>query len=177
MQKATENQIKVGSLIKILETDNINKRYPHLIGDLGIVETVPTHPGTWFSVKLKNSGDIIKMQQSAIKLMKSSPATTDAKEATESKSLLKQHKNVLPEPTISTIADDLKAQNRPRSYSSPGSTHQSIAFALKVGTKVAIIGTENALQRVPHLVDKIGIIKEAPGSCFEVHSLDTIIDS
>lgn len=35
--------------------------------------------------------------------------------------------------------------------------------ALKVGTRVTILGTENVQQRVPQLEGCIGIIKEAPG--------------
>ena len=53
--------------------------------------------------------------------------------------------------------------SRPRSNSSPGIHMNSHSFAYKEGMKVAIIGTENVLQRVPQLIGKVGIIKEAPG--------------
>lgn len=53
--------------------------------------------------------------------------------------------------------------SRPRSNSSPGIHINAHSFLYTEGMKVAIIGTENVLQRVPQLIGKIGIIKEAPG--------------
>jgi hypothetical protein len=155
MQKTVVNQIKVGSLIEILETDNVTKRFPQLIGDRGTVEATPIHPGIWFTIIVKSTGASIKIQQNAIKLI-----PVAAKES-GLKTPLRQQKSIVSEPVEEE--EDSKTANRPRSNSSPGSSHQSIAFALKCGMKVAIIGTENVVQRVPQLVDQIGVIKEAPG--------------
>lgn len=54
--------------------------------------------------------------------------------------------------------------NRPRANSTPHNHLHTSSYYLKEGMKVAIIGTENVFQRVPHLVGKIGTIKEAPGT-------------
>jgi hypothetical protein len=158
MQKTVVNQIKVGSLIEILETDNVAKRFPQLIGDRGIVEATPIHPGIWFTIAVKSTGASIKIQQNAIKLIQPPVAV---KENGLKTPLRQQKSNVAAE--VVEDDDESKTANRPRSNSSPGSSHHSIAFALKCGMKVAIIGTENVVQRVPQLVDQIGVIKEAPG--------------
>lgn len=177
MQKAAISQIKVGSVIEIIATDNVTKRFPQYIGEHGIVQAKPVHPGIWFTIALKSNGAVVKIQQNALKLISSGDSTaslaSQGKELKEEEIILApqedakpddppQEKEEEPAPVAQPMEEE-KIQQRPRSNSSPGSSHHSIAYLLKEGMKVSIIGTENVLQRVPQLVDQIGVIKEAPG--------------
>lgn len=58
--------------------------------------------------------------------------------------------------------ENIQSGGRPRS-NSYGQAPVPVA-SLKVGTRVAILGTENVQQRFPHLEGCIGVIKEAPGA-------------
>lgn len=47
-----EEGIPQGATVLIVSTPNVQSRLPDMIGKLGIVKQVPTHPNTWFRVSV-----------------------------------------------------------------------------------------------------------------------------
>jgi hypothetical protein len=56
----------LGDTIQVLHTDNVVLRYPELVGCFGVVEQAPTHPSTWFTIKMTD-GRLIKLQTTNMK--------------------------------------------------------------------------------------------------------------
>ena len=51
---STIAQFTNGVAVEIVETDNVLKRVPHLVGCIGVVYEVPAHPNTWFQIKFSD---------------------------------------------------------------------------------------------------------------------------
>jgi hypothetical protein len=139
-----------GTIVEITKTDNVIARFPELIGTLGKIESVPCHPSTWYSVKVVDDHRLVKLQTTAMKIVPKSrlpSATASVKTSLTSKNL-------------AAIAPPAAAPsyNRPRSYS-----NVSCGISMYTrGVSVKILGTENVMQRVPHLVGCVGTIREVP---------------
>ena len=140
----------VGTHIEIMRTDNVLSRFPELIGALGVVDLAPMHPSTWFTVKVIEGGRLVKLQTTAMRQI------IDEKYASRA-SPSKEH--IICETTQSHIDSAANAdivEQRPRAHSNVG-----IAHFVK-GVAVKILGTNNVMQRVPHLVGMVGSIKDVP---------------
>ena len=47
-------QFTKGVAVKIVGTDNVLQRVPHLVGCIGTVREVPVHPNTWFKIEFSD---------------------------------------------------------------------------------------------------------------------------
>ena len=52
-------QFTKGVAVKIVGTDNVLQRVPHLVGCIGTVREVPVHPNTWFKIEFSDGNNII----------------------------------------------------------------------------------------------------------------------
>jgi hypothetical protein len=161
---------QVGTSIVIKGTDNVQSRFPHLIGQRGVIVSCPSHPCTWFSVQIADSNMTVKLQPTAMQLVTS----TDIIAVTApSKSAVVSTSNVTSDPPVSSQDSMLESVSecpdldnlvsRPRSQSHDYTPQCSHVNALKKGASVTILRTENVSQRAPHLVGQKGIVKEVPG--------------
>jgi hypothetical protein len=139
----------VGTYIEIMKTDNVTSRFPELVGALGVVDLAPIHPSTWFTIKVIDTGRLVKLQTTAMKPLigdKLSSRTPFGQQSSVEKT---------DDKSISIIPLE-NVEQRPRALSNVG-----IAHFVK-GVAVKILGTNNVLQRVPHLVGMVGNIKDVP---------------
>lgn len=139
----------VGTYIEICTTDNVLSRFPDLIGAIGVVELAPVHPSTWFTIKVVEGGRLVKLQTTAMKPIldeRTFSRTIHSQQSHNEKAIAKP---------VSVIPTE-HTEQRPRALSNVG-----IAHFVK-GVAVKILGTNNVLQRVPHLVGVVGHIKDVP---------------
>ena len=67
---ALPSDLKQGTSVTILKTENVLQRFPDLVGCVAKIEKVPVHPSTWFTVKTPQN-QTVKLQSTAMKLCKS----------------------------------------------------------------------------------------------------------
>ena len=65
-------QFTKGVAVKIVGTDNVLQRVPHLVGCIGTVREVPVHPNTWFKIEFSDGKIILQSSQLILQLIFSS---------------------------------------------------------------------------------------------------------
>lgn len=135
-----------GTQVQILETPNVMMRHPELVGAVGEIADAAVHPATWFTVRVPD-GRLLKFQPTALRpvdaarparLAAAAGKAAGASEGKQGKQEARQEQRIA-EPRLGLAARTLTK-----------------------GTVVAIHGTDNVQQRVPHLIGKVGVVKEAP---------------
>ena len=58
-----------GVRVRILKTDHVEQRAPECVGMTGVIQDVPTHPNTWFKVKVDDDGRILTVRHSALEMV------------------------------------------------------------------------------------------------------------
>lgn len=142
------NYFKVGNIIEVIETENVIHRFPNLIGEKGVIVTAPCHPSTWYAVRIFSTESVVKLQPTAMRIAgETKVSKVDAKKCKYDVGETALQDSSLSSPLIKA---------RSNSYVS------NIAD-LQENSKVMIIGTENVLSRLPHLVGCVGTIVGVPG--------------
>lgn len=57
----------INTLVEILRVENVQSRFPDLVGHVGIIISAPIHPSTWFNIKMIDTNRSIKLQATGMK--------------------------------------------------------------------------------------------------------------
>lgn len=158
-----------GSNVEIKGTENVLTRFPELVGKKGTIVSSPTHPSTWFTVRVEDSEQTVKLQPTAMNLLGAETEETP-------ELVVRVPSGASTDSLTSRVSDEANAAATPvsrddnivydgghqRAKSLGHVIHCSLAPNMKKGCSVTILRTENVLQRAPHLVGKEGVVKEAP---------------
>eukprot|EP00629_Pelagomonadales_sp_RCC1024_P007044 CAMPEP_0119276288 /NCGR_PEP_ID=MMETSP1329-20130426/15161_1 /TAXON_ID=114041 /ORGANISM="Genus nov. species nov., Strain RCC1024" /LENGTH=255 /DNA_ID=CAMNT_0007276717 /DNA_START=291 /DNA_END=1055 /DNA_ORIENTATION=+ len=126
---------KLGQRCVITDTANVLSRCPELVGSIGEITGLPTATSHCYDVAVTD-GRVIKFQPSALQAASTGRAAAAA----------------------AFRATDDGDESDEEALESKVSHAQS----LKRGTQVTIHRTENVQQRAPHLIGRVGTIKEVP---------------
>jgi len=58
--------ITLGARVTIVSNNDVMQKFPKLVGCVGEIIDIPRHPNTWFTVRLADSGRIVKFRRSAL---------------------------------------------------------------------------------------------------------------
>jgi len=146
----------VGTAVEILMTNNVAARFPELVGSLAVVDVIPIHPSTWYTLTVHLTGRQIKLQNTAMKVVPKGRLQAAAA----------QHGT---DPLVAAAAAAVAGAGGVTSSTTPSvggrSRSNSVTCGIASfvqGVSVRILPTEHVLHRCPHLVGCVGTIVEVP---------------
>ena len=72
------SQSVIGAVVEIQSSHSTRQRMPHLIGKIGTIKVIPTHPSTWYVIDIPKLG-VVRLQPTGFHVVSISNLTTDSK--------------------------------------------------------------------------------------------------
>ena len=150
------SQSVIGAVVEIQSSHSTRQRIPHLIGKIGTIKVIPTHPSTWYVIDIPKLG-VVRLQPTGFHVVSISNLTTESKHYNRVMEYISNKKIC-----DNDVANDNNIdESEPIDEDDSENTHQNVALLTK-GVRVKLLPTTDVMHRLPYLIGKTGIIKEIP---------------
>jgi len=130
---------------------------PHLIGKIGTIKVIPTHPSTWYVIDIPKLG-VVRLQPTGFHVISIANLTTESRHYNKVMEYISNKKIC-----DNDVANDNNVidESEPIDEDDSENAHQNVALLTK-GVRVQVLPTTDVMHRLPYLIGKTGIIKETP---------------
>ena len=151
------SQSVVGAIVEIVSSTSTRQRMPHLIGKIGTIKVIPTHPSTWYVVDIPKVG-VVRLQPTGFNVISIANLTTESRHYNKVMEYINNKKIC-----DSDVAngDNVIDESEPIDEDDSENANQNVTLLTK-GARVQLLPTTDVMHRLPYLIGKTGIIKETP---------------